>query len=102
MDNDLNTPEGIGVMWSMIKDESVSPGDKRATLLDFDKILGLNFLNSEFSVKNLPLNVKSLLSRREQARNDKNWKKSDEIRDQIADLGYEVRDTEEGQKVTKI
>jgi cysteinyl-tRNA synthetase len=102
LDNDLNTPEAIGIMWNMIKDENLSAADKKATLIDFDKVLGLDFINNEFSVKNLPLNVKSLLARREQARNDKNWKKADEIRDQIAKLGYEVRDTDEGQKLTKI
>lgn len=102
LDNDLNTPEAIGCMWNMIKDDNLDPGDKKATLLDFDKILGLGLINNEFSVKNLPLNVKSLLVRREQARIDKDWKKADEIRDQIATLGYEVRDTEEGQKLTKI
>jgi cysteinyl-tRNA synthetase len=102
LDNDLNTPEAIGCMWNMIKDESLDSADKKATLIDFDKVLGLNFQNNEFSVKNLPLNVKSLLVRREQARSEKKWKKSDEIREQIAELGYMVRDTEEGQKVSRI
>ncbi len=102
LDNDLNTPEAIGVMWNMAKDDDLDPADKKATLLDFDKVLGIDFINNEFSVKNLPLNVKSLLVRREQARKDQNWKKADEIRDQIATLGYAVRDTEEGQKLTKL
>jgi cysteinyl-tRNA synthetase len=44
--------------------------------------------------------VAQLASEREKARGEKNWKRSDELRDQISSLGWEVRDTKDGQKLT--
>ncbi len=41
LDNDLNTPQALAVIWGLVKDSHVSPEDKLATLLDFDKVLGL-------------------------------------------------------------
>ena len=41
MENDLNTPQALAVLWTLAKDKDVLPEDKLATLLDFDKVLGL-------------------------------------------------------------
>ncbi len=41
LENDLNTPQAVAVLWTLVKDKDVSPEDKLATLLDFDKVLGL-------------------------------------------------------------
>ena len=41
LENDLNTPQALAVVWTMLKDKDLSPEDKLATLLDFDKVLGL-------------------------------------------------------------
>ena len=43
-----------------------------------------------------------LVEERKLARQNKDWKKSDELRDKIAKLGYEVKDTAEGQEIQKI
>ena len=45
--------------------------------------------------------MKTLLDQRAQARTAKEWKRSDELRDQIAALGWAVKDTKDGQKVTR-
>ncbi len=102
LDEDLNTSEALGVLWNMMKDDAVKPEDKRATLLDFDKILALDLLHNEFEIKEVPQELKALLAERAVAREKEDYKKADEIRDKIASLGFEVRDTEEGQKLTKI
>ena len=47
----------------------------------------------------VPLEVARLAKERESARNEKNWKGSDELRDRISALGWEVRDTKDGQKL---
>jgi cysteinyl-tRNA synthetase len=47
----------------------------------------------------VPVEVAQLAKERENARREKNWKRSDELRDQISALGWEVRDTKEGQKL---
>ena len=42
LENDFNTPQALAVVWTLAKDKDVRPEDKRATLADFDKVLGLN------------------------------------------------------------
>ena len=49
----------------------------------------------------LPADIQALADARVQARKDRDWKKSDELRDQLKALGYIVEDTKEGQKVRK-
>ncbi len=102
LDEDLNTSEALGIMWNMMKDDEVSSADKRATLLDFDRILGLDLLHNEFEIKEIPHELKALIAERQIAREKEDWVKADEIRDKISILGFEVRDTEEGQKLSKI
>jgi len=102
LENDLNTPEALAVIWKLVKDESISPIDKRATLLDFDKVLGLNLEVNEFEVKNIPEDVQKLLIDREMARSAKNWSKADLLREEIKSKGFEVKDAEVGQILNKI
>jgi cysteinyl-tRNA synthetase len=49
----------------------------------------------------IPHEVAQLAEERENARHEKNWKRSDELRDRISALGWEVRDTKDGQKLTR-
>lgn len=63
-----------------------------------DKILGLGM---DFHLGYLPEDVSKLLDKRYKARENKDFAKSDELRTEIEALGYEVKDTNEGQKVTK-
>ena len=82
----------------------MSDADKKATVLDFDQVLGLGFAERDQQLKEekIPENILKLVEEREQTRVNKNFKKSDELRDKINSLGYEVKDTESGQKVSKI
>ena len=49
----------------------------------------------------LPVEVAKLVEARTQARAAKDFRTSDELRDKIAALGWEVRDTKDGQKLTR-
>ncbi len=102
IENDLNTPEALAVVWKLVKDDSLSFADKRATLLDFDRVLGLKLDENEYEIKDIPEEIQKLLKEREEARNSKDFKKSDELRDQIKAKGFGLKDTEEGQKLNKI
>lgn len=42
IENDLNTPQALAVLWTLVKDKEVTPENKLATILEFDKVLGLN------------------------------------------------------------
>ncbi len=100
--DDLDTPKALALQWDILKDDKVSPADKKATILKIDSLLGLGLGAAKAKVEEkIPQNVQDLVNEREEARKTKNFAKSDLIRDQIAKLGYTVKDTAEGQKVTK-
>ncbi len=109
INDDLNMPKALATVSELLKSE-LTNADKLATILDFDRVLGLDLKNSKFNteteknlnIENIPEDIKNLLSERENARQNKDWKKSDEIRDQILILGYEVKDTNNGQEVQKV
>lgn len=97
--NDLDMPGALSLVWEVTKDSSLSAADKTATLLDFDRVLGLGLtLRKEETV---PENIAALMHAREQARQSKNWAESDRLRDEIKSLGWEILDTSEGQEVHK-
>ncbi|HTE48998.1 MAG TPA: cysteine--tRNA ligase, partial [Candidatus Paceibacterota bacterium] len=100
IDDDLDTPRALTVLWDVLKDKDITNADKKATVLDFDKVLGLEF--EKLKVDIIPKEVKKLAEEREQARQNKDFKKSDKLREKINSLGYEIKDTFEGQKVSKI
>ncbi|KKQ06939.1 MAG: Cysteine-tRNA ligase [Parcubacteria group bacterium GW2011_GWB1_36_5] len=100
IEDDLDTPRALSLLWDVLKDENMSPADKKATILDFDKVLGLGF--ADLKEEKIPEEVTKLVKAREQARQNKDFKRSDELRKEINALNYEVKDTAEGQKVSKI
>ncbi|MBI2086585.1 MAG: cysteine--tRNA ligase [Candidatus Zambryskibacteria bacterium] len=102
IEDDLNTPEALAVVWKLVKDESVSSADKHSTLLDFDKVLGLNLEQNEFETGEIPEEVSKLLSEREEARASGDYQKSDKLREEIKKLDFIVEDTPSGQKVLKL
>ena len=101
INDDLNTPVGLAVMWKMLKDENLNNEDKYQTLLDFDKVLGLELDKIEEEKVEVPEDIKILISKRDEARKNKNWELSDKIREEIKSKGFIVEDTKEGTKVIK-
>ncbi len=100
LEDDLDTPRALTVLWDVLKDETISSANKKATVLDFDKVLGLGFAN--LKAEKIPAKIKKLVEAREQARQDKDFQKSDELRKEINSFGYEIKDTAEGQKISRI
>jgi len=100
MDNDLNTSIALSLIWELLKDSQISDKDKKATLLDMDQVFGFGLDKIKKDI--IPSEIENLSKEREQARIDKNWSKSDELRDKIKELGYEIKDTENGTLISKI
>ena len=106
INDDLNLPLAMGIVWELARSETKSK--KIANLLaEFDKVLGLDLENSEKYIENqkkveLPAEVLELLEQRKKAREEKNWKLSDDIRDNLKEKGYIVKDTKEGMTIEKI
>lgn len=100
MNDNLNTGEALGVVWKLLKDETVSDADKKATLLDFDQTLSLGM--KEWKKDTVPKEILILAEKRNEARLAKDWPTSDKLREEIHSLGYEIKDLGEGFEVTKI
>jgi cysteinyl-tRNA synthetase len=99
INDDLDTPQAVALMWELVKDQHVHAPIKKSTLLEFDKVLGLD-LSTVKKVK-IPKQVQTLIDEREVARGKKDFEKSDELRDKIKKLGFDVKDTAEGPEVQK-
>lgn len=106
MDDDLNTADALGVIFEMVKDANVivQPGcaseaaDKALESLNaLCEVLGL--LSREKD--DLTNEVRRMVEERAEARRNKDWKRSDELRDAIRAAGYILEDTKQGQKVRK-
>ena len=97
INDDLNMPLALGVVWDVIRNPKKSK--KLADLLlKFDEILGLR-LDEEEKIE-LPDEIKSIIEERKLARLNKDWKKSDKLRDYLNEKGYLVKDTKDDMKVT--
>ena len=97
--DDLNTPQALAIMWEMVGDEKCVSATKAGTLIEFDKIFGLELEKYIGKKIEIPAEVAELLKVREIARAEKNWSESDRLRDKIEELGFVVEDSSEGQKV---
>lgn len=101
--DDLDTPKALALVWDILKDPTLSPADKKSTVLKIDTLLGLDLSRKpqEILKTDIPESVLFLIKEREAARTNKDFKKSDDLRAKIAELGFEVKDTPEGQTVAK-
>ncbi len=99
VNDDLNIPKALGVLWTMLADANVSNADKKATLLAFDTVLGFGL--AQLVREEIPEHVKNLAEERETARQEKDFAESDRLRDAINALGYTVKDTADGPEITK-
>ena len=98
INDDLNMPQAMSVVWEIVRYSKKSK-QLAALLLKFDEVLGLQIDQEE--KQELPENILAIIGERKKAREEKNWTKSDELRDQLISLGYSVEDTKEGMKVVK-
>ena len=106
MDDDLNTADALGAIFEMVRDINVSLGDgsskeaarkAQASLKGVCDVLGLLSREEE----SLPEDIQKLVSEREEARRNRDWKRSDELRDRIRAAGFILEDTKQGQKVRR-
>lgn len=101
INDDLNTPRALAVVWDLIA-SGLPDADKKGTLLEFDKILGLGLAEWQLAENPVPENVAQLLKQRESARHDRNWEMADSLRLEIFRLGYQIKDTPTGPKINQI
>ena len=100
LNNDLNTPQALAVMWEMIRSDYPTSA-KAEVLLKMDKILGLGLEEYIGKKLEIPAKVMELAEKRENARKSGDFKKSDEIRKRIKKMGFEIEDTTSGPKIKR-
>lgn len=94
---DLNTPKALSVLWAVIKSTDLSQNEQYSLLLFVNMILGLGFdeiTKAEEVV--ISADALRLLDERTAAKADKDWKKADELRSQLLEMGYVVKDLPSG------
>ncbi|MBS0654517.1 MAG: cysteine--tRNA ligase [Verrucomicrobia bacterium] len=106
--DDLNVPEALAVLFEMIRAanglcdaKKLSRHDAEAILevvKKMDSVLGVG----TFTHESVPAEVQKLVDERQHARAVRDWKRSDEIRDALAGLGYVVEDTPSGSRVKRL
>lgn len=102
MEDDLNAPKALAVVWEGVRSADMNAEQKLSFLRFADSILALDlFKEKKEEPLALPQEVQTLLEERARARAAKDYKKSDELRDAIAKLGYVVKDTPKGQQAEK-
>lgn len=107
--NDLNTSLAITAVHDVLKSKT-NAATKLALIAEFDKVLGLDLIaaaektlaEAEASKPEIPAEVLDLVEQRKAARKEKNFALADEIRDKIAALGYEVKETRQGTEINKL
>jgi len=101
MNADLNAPEALAVVFDAMA-WSRSEGLLGA-LKEFVEKVRQTFGCFELEEsEEIPSTVQEILDQRQNARDSKDFDASDQLRDKIRDLGWEVRDENEGQKVKKL
>jgi cysteinyl-tRNA synthetase len=100
INDDVDTAQAIALVWDILKDTGLSGADKRATILDMDKVFGFG-LDTLKPVEDeeIPPEIMALAEAREEARKDKDWVKADALRNEIEERGFVVSDTKDGIKV---
>lgn len=97
LSDDLNTAKALSVLWELMGDSSIADIDKWATLAYMDQVLGLDLANTPvFTITPV---AQTLIEARNTARAEKDFAKSDTLRNELIALGYEVLDTPEGTKL---
>lgn len=109
--NDLDTPGAVAVLWDMLKDDKLSDKTKCGTLMAMDDILDIGLSDNlhdgvrslgVVGTDDLPEKIQKLIDDREASRVARNWEMADALRDRLKLEGFEIEDTPQGPKVTKI
>jgi cysteinyl-tRNA synthetase len=97
INNDLDMPTALSITREVAHTNKITPAERRRLLLDFDRVLGLRLDTVQPKAPRvISEEVQELVRQRNEARAARNWKLSDQLRDQLKALGFEVRDTSKG------
>src|SRR6266566_1288363 len=97
INDDLELPTALSITREVARNGKIAPAERRRLVLDFDRVLGLRLDTIEPKQPRIISDeVRALVHERDVARAARDWKRSDQLRDQLIALGFEVRDTPNG------
>ncbi|HEY1037564.1 MAG TPA: cysteine--tRNA ligase, partial [Candidatus Paceibacterota bacterium] len=111
INDDLNISKALAFAWELLKDKSIDPSTKLATLYDFDKVFGLGLKEhvdqspdapKALADPDLPADILELAEQRKAARASKDWSTSDKLREELRGKGYEPVDNSDGQQIFRV
>mgnify|MGYP004616525295 FL=1 len=102
LDNDINTSLGITALYDVLKAD-ISDATKLYLVNDFDKVLSLDLVKKSKELDNssdvdeeLVKTIEAKIEERKAAKKEKNFALADKIRDELLNMGIEIKDTREG------
>ena len=108
LDDDLNISGALGQLFEVVRESNrafdegkLAPAHARRLLEWWAYINRTLAIEPDAGANAVPAEVQALVDDRAQARAEKNWKRSDELRDAAATLGWIVKDTKDGQKLSR-
>jgi len=105
MDDDLNIAKALSSIFIFIREihkivDTISSKDAqrvKQALIDFDSVLGV----MDYKKTDIPSEIIALAEERMKAKNAKDWKKADSLREEIKKKGYQIDDTKDGYIIKK-
>ena len=101
IDDDLNMPRALALAWELTRSD-LAPSVKKATFLEFDRVLGLGLGEWHPKEEEILPEVTTLVQLRQRAREEKRWQDADALREKILAFGYEILDTPSGPRIKRI
>jgi len=104
IDDDLNTPKALAVLWEVFR-SNLPIAEKKALILEFDKVFGLKLAESQTEKIELieaPSIIQAMAEKRENFRRNKKWAAADQLREKINAAGYLIEDTSDGPQLKKL
>ena len=106
MDDDLNTRDALSKIFELVTAVNTKASEQSKESLEytakiFDELTGVMGLLYNRKTDEIPQHVLDLVAERTEVRKAKNWARADEIRDELSELGYTVKDTPQGPQILK-
>ena len=104
--DDVATPQAIGFLWEVFRDEELSAKERYGVLEAADAVLGLSLLAPPdialpHGIETLPDETRTLAKERDEARKEGDFAKADALRERLHNSGYRVEDGPEGTLLTR-
>ena len=103
VNDDLNVPKALGILWNLLRSGKCAK-EIFDTAVKMDAVFGLDLEKGYVPMEednDIPQELIDKLEQRAQARKEKNWALSDQLRDEINQAGYDIKDSPDGSTLVK-